>query len=198
MGSGQKRRRPNRWWKGSGICKRARWKERDDAVLEDEATGEGEGWDDDGGIAAGEVQSGTETSFQNDDGEIAAADRKLAEGENDGMSVFEKHYRLQGLFQTDEEWNVFMECLKHPLPVTFRVNRGLHSKEVVDACLKEAEAFLHSADPESPCRAEYLGWSDTYKLSVDRRALKTSAGDTLRYPSFVRMLHPSQRLLPPH
>ena len=42
-------------------------------------------------------------------------------------SIFELYYRAQELLESEDEWNEFMESLRRPLPVTFRVNRGLHS-----------------------------------------------------------------------
>ena len=42
-------------------------------------------------------------------------------------SIFELYYRAQDLLESEDEWNEFMESLRRPLPVTFRVNRGLHS-----------------------------------------------------------------------
>ena len=49
-------------------------------------------------------------------------------GCSDGSaSIFELYYRAQELLESEDEWNEFMESLRRPLPVTFRVNRGLHS-----------------------------------------------------------------------
>eukprot|EP00960_Hanusia_phi_P042000 755257-Hanusia_phi.AAC.1 len=46
-------------------------------------------------------------------------------------TVFEEYYRMQQLLGEDERtWAIFVRCLYTPLPVTLRINRNLHSKDL--------------------------------------------------------------------
>ena len=94
--------------------------------------------------------------------------------------MFQGYYQLQGLFESEDEWDVFMESLRRPLPVTFRVNRGLHSEELVEHCLARAQHILEPADRDLPfergarvARPQRLEWCDGVQLGVDRMVLKT-------------------------
>jgi hypothetical protein len=169
MGGGQKRRRSQRWWKGSGICKQARRKEWQG---EEKCADDDEVWDEE--EEKGErLQEGIFGAGASSHAEEPDAEHAQEHTDSEEMTVFERHARLQSLCETEEEWDAFMDSLRQPLPVTIRVNRGLYSKEVVDACLKAGEQFLRPPSADSVCHAEYLPWTDTYKLSVHRRELKT-------------------------
>jgi 16S rRNA C967 or C1407 C5-methylase (RsmB/RsmF family) len=65
-------------------------------------------------------------------------------------SVFESYYRVQGLLESEDEWQDFLQSLKNPLPVTFRINRGLHSPEMVEQCLGRARHILQPRDCDLP------------------------------------------------
>ena len=95
-------------------------------------------------------------------------------------SVFEGYYKQLGLLESEDEWHEFMASLRRPLPVTFRVNRGLHSEELVEQCLSRAHHILEPADRDLPFergarvgRPQRLEWCDGVQLGVDRMVLKT-------------------------
>ena len=168
MGGGRKRRKNSAWWKGTGLCKRAcgprkgetgeqadaHEEQQDHTAVRDEETGACE---DDADEAANEIAASTGAA-----------------------SCFESYYRAQELLESEEEWDAFLESLRHPLPVTFRINRGLHSPELVHQCLSRAAHILEPRERDLPyehgtkvARPQMLAWCDGVQLGVDRVMLKT-------------------------
>ena len=124
MSGGKKRGRSGRWWGGSGLCKRRRVREPqvDDAALEGGSEGE---------AAAPSVEYPIQVEEERP--------------EEKGPSIFEQYLRAQSLLKSEEEWGPFLAALSLPLPVTFRVNRGLFPAEVVDRCMQQADAILYAS-----------------------------------------------------
>jgi len=126
MSGGKKRGRSGRWWGGSGLCKRRRVREPCIEDASSEAGAEGE--------AAAPSQG---DPIQVEEEEPVAAEK--------GPSIFEQYLRAQSLLKSEEEWGPFLAALSLPLPVTFRVNRGLFPAEVVDRCMQQADAILYAS-----------------------------------------------------
>jgi len=102
-------------------------------------------------------------------------------------SIFEQYIRAQGLLQGEDEWGQFLAALARPLPVTFRVNRGLFPPEVVDRCLRQAHHILHAREDELPFdageqvrAARHIPWCDGWQLGVNRVQLKRGGSDYTR------------------
>ena len=101
----------------------------------------------------------------------------LGEGSS---STFECYYRAQELLESEDEWSEFMDSLRRALPVTFRINRGLHSPALVEQCLTCAHHLLEPHDRDLPyehgskvARPLRLPWCDAVQLGVDRVVLKS-------------------------
>jgi hypothetical protein len=81
---------------------------------------------------------------------VISEDIAVEDEQNPEISVFEEYMKIQDLFNATD-WSRFMSFLRRPLPVTFRVNRSLHSEELVKICLDEFQPLLSPDPSEVSC-----------------------------------------------
>jgi hypothetical protein len=99
-------------------------------------------------------------------------------------SVFEQYIVLQRLVAHDT-WQSFIDSLKTPLPVTFRINRSvlIESDGQLQSALEDGNRLMHSIN------AKYMSWCNGWELPCDTIALKQSTDADLKV--LARSTHPT-------